>query len=379
MDEVEIIDEEKTILFSNEHSTTTLRFMPGTKEFRSALELKGDAYYRNELYEYKLSANPIEVFIRLIERSDEPPPDQYVVKDGVVLESEILKEGRSGYFEVDLLKTLKEAVEWHKLELCGGHAVLLYILSLHSEILSKNDYRKFLRQTEQRLKFGLSKVGKKLKEREVATGLQLSDGKFGKQISYPDGKKPSDKDLEEYWSFYALLFDEKSPEYPGISKNEFESGPDILRHIDNLLNKKETSLPEQDPGKGGKSLWRWLSYGWAVVANLITLGVVLLVYGKINEGFETVAVSILILIYLSLQGFKMAYGQTVTTTAFGLYSSFGQVRKLLKDEPGKDEKEEVWAAKKKVGVATVKMYINAAFLVIIYLIALFHLIGTTGN
>jgi pheromone shutdown protein TraB len=177
-------------------------------------------------------------------------------------------------------------------------------------------------------------------------------------------------------TFNESLFDEKSPEYCGISKNEFQGSLLILKHIDKLLNEKEKSTSQKEGAEEKKSPMRWLGYAWTVIVNLITIGVVLAIYGKVSADFEVIVVSILILTYLSIQSFSMIYGKTITATAFGLDNEFKRLRKLLKDEPRNDELEEIKEAKKKVDNSMIKMYINAGFLFIIYLIALFHLFGS---
>jgi predicted nucleic acid-binding Zn ribbon protein len=127
------------------------------------------------------------------------------------------------------------------------------------------------------------------------------------------------------------------------------------------------------PGK--KNYWKWASYAWTVVVNLITIGVVLAIYDSVYASFETIVVSLLILIYLSFQSFSMIYGKTTTETVFALDIEFKRIRKLLKDEPDEYEMEEIQEAKKKVDKGMIKMYINAGFIFIIYLIALVHLLG----
>lgn len=124
-----------------------------------------------------------------------------------------------------------------------------------------------------------------------------------------------------------------------------------------------------------KNYWKYLGYAWTVIVNLITIGVVLAIYGSVYASFEVIVISLLILIYLSFQSFSMIYGKTTAETAFALDAEFKRIRRLLKDEPDEYETEEVQEAKKKVDKAMVKMYINAGFLFIIYLIALFHLFG----
>jgi len=377
MTEIEIFSDENSISFSDEHHDSTLEFFPETKEFKSTLSLKDDVYYRNELYEYRLSANPIEVFVRLIERSDEPPM-HYVVKDGVVLGDEIKKDNK--FMRQDFIDGLKKDVTWQKIELPGGYAQLFFILSLHPEIISKNEYRKFLRETEQRIKTGLAKIEEGLRAKDK-TGLQILEGEYGKQLWYPDANKMSDEERDKKFdyiekTFNEPLFNEKSPEYCGISKYEFQESPSILKHMDKLLNEKEKSDPQKKASEEKKSPVRWLGYAWTVIVNLITIGVVLAIYGKVSANFEVIVVSILILTYLSAQSFSMIYGKTIVATAFGLDNEFKRLRKLLKDEPRKDELEELKEAKKKVDNSMIKMYINAGFLFIIYLIALFHLFGS---
>ena len=61
---------------------------------------------------------------------------------------------------------------------------------------------------------------------------------------------------------------------------------------------------------------------------------------------------------------------------FALDAEFKRIRRLLKDEPNEYETEEIQEAKKKVDKAMVKMYINAGFIFIIYLIVLFYLFDT---
>lgn len=126
-------------------------------------------------------------------------------------------------------------------------------------------------------------------------------------------------------------------------------------------------------GEEKKNYWKWLGYAWTVIVNLITIGVALAIYSKVYTSFEIIVVSLLILIYLSFQNFAMIYGKTTVETAFALDEEFKRIRRLLKDELDECKTEEMQEAKKKIDKAMIKMYINAAFLFIIYLIALFHL------
>ena len=124
-----------------------------------------------------------------------------------------------------------------------------------------------------------------------------------------------------------------------------------------------------------KNYWKWLGYTWTIIVNLITIGVVFAIYDNVYASFEVIVVSLLILIYLSFKSFSMIYGKIITENAFAIDNEFKRIRKLLKEEPDEYEMEEIQEAKKKVDKAMVKMYINAGFLFIIYLITLFQLFG----
>jgi len=127
--------------------------------------------------------------------------------------------------------------------------------------------------------------------------------------------------------------------------------------------------------KKKKKNLKWLSYIWTVIVNLITVGVVFAIYGSLYDSFEIIVVSLLIVIYLSFQSFSMIYSKITAETAFALDGEFKRIRKLLKNEPTEYENEEILDAKKKVEKSTIKIYINGAFILINYIIALIHLLG----
>lgn len=123
------------------------------------------------------------------------------------------------------------------------------------------------------------------------------------------------------------------------------------------------------------SQWGWLRNVWDIIVNLITIGVISGIYSSIYGDFETIVVSLLILIYLSLQSFSMLQGKTIAENAFALDGEFKRIRGLLNADPTDEEIEEVRNARRKFDKSMTKMYINAAFVFIMYLIALFNLLG----
>lgn len=133
-------------------------------------------------------------------------------------------------------------------------------------------------------------------------------------------------------------------------------------------------------GSEKKSYWKYLGYAWTVIVNLITIGVVLGIYSNLYQSFEVIVVSLLILIYLSIQAFAMTYGSATIDTTFSTIFEFQRIRKLVQknqidEDEEKNEREEMQEARKKADKAKIKMYINAGFAFIIYIIALFHIFG----
>lgn len=108
--EIEIFEEDgdNTLSLDDKYADITVDIYPATKTFSSRTSLKDDVYYRTEQFEYRIKTNPIKVETRLTERLDEPPPDEYKVKDGVVLESDILKGGTINGRETNQAQNLVE-------------------------------------------------------------------------------------------------------------------------------------------------------------------------------------------------------------------------------------------------------------------------------
>lgn len=202
MTKIEISDENKAITLKDAYSDVTLKFFPDKKEFEQVRIIQ--EHYSTQKYEYKISTDPVGVSVRLIEAYDEPPLE-YVVKDGVVLESEILSREYPGSL-VDtksMVENLRHNIDWH--EVWIGSPAIFYILSKHPEIVSEKEYRRFLRKTDERIKNGLIKIEKFLKENDV-TGLQIREDTFGgsvvfRSVGYPDNKKFSDEELEKTFKY----------------------------------------------------------------------------------------------------------------------------------------------------------------------------------
>lgn len=259
--EVEVFDDENSIIIGSEYTTDTFDFFPAEKKFKVSSSIKADVFYNNSTIEYRISTDPVELKMRTVELSHEPPLE-YSIKDGVVMESEIKK---NKFVTADRIENLKKEVEWAKVPVFGNYEINLFILSKHPEIISKDEYRKFLRQSIERVKDGVVKA-KEVVKRDTH-GLQIHTGEYGISIWYPDSESEK-KESGAYWNlprekqdesayekklkyveeFNKSLFDENSPKYVGVSDTEFKNSEEMIGYIQKLLDKKdEPSKKETEP------------------------------------------------------------------------------------------------------------------------------------
>jgi hypothetical protein len=260
MKEVEVFDEENSIVIDDQYTTDTFDFFPAEKKFKVRSSVKGDVFYNNSTIEYKISATPIELQMRTTELWHEPPRE-HSIKDGVVLESEMKK---NKFTTPDQIEDLKKAAEWSTIPIFGNYEVNLFVLSKHPEIVSNEEYRKFLRGSLERVKAGIAEVEEAVKS--DAHGLQIHSGGHGQYIWYledeaekkerdeyyklPKEKQkdsPYGKKLEHVRKLEDALFKEDSPKRLGISEHEFRNGKEIVEYVQKLLDKKEEPLKKNEP------------------------------------------------------------------------------------------------------------------------------------
>lgn len=294
MKKVEIYDEDNSIVIDDDFDTTDFTFYPENKKFKVSQSIKNDCFYNNQTIEYKISVNPIEIYMRTLESSSEPPLE-YSIKDGVVLESEINK--KDSIFP-DRIENLKKEVEWSKINLFGNYEINLYLLSKHPEIISKEDYRRFLRQSVEKIKMGVLKVEEALKK--DPHHLQLHTSEHGKWVWYPDDELES-KERDDYYElpeekrsetkygkklryvekFNESLFKEDSPKYVGVSDYEFKTSVEILEYIEKLLNQKDvTPIKKEEVAlQQNNSTNRTIG----IIINLLTVFFIIL---KLTDGVD---------------------------------------------------------------------------------------------
>ncbi len=304
MKKVEIYDDQDSVEVEDEYSITTFDVYPKVKNIRISMGFKNDVFYNNSTVEYRISTNPLLLEMRTIELSHEPPKE-WSIKDGVVLESEIRnKDFLTPDRMEDRIEGLKRDTEWAKVSLLNNPEVNLYLLSKHPEIIPKEDYRKFLRQSIERIKLGVSKVEEVIKK--DTQDLQLNTADYGKYIWYIESETEK-KEGEEYWKLSeeeqntskygkklkyieALsnsLFKEDSIKYIGISEHEFRYSEELVGYIEKVLDNKHTTKSSNvGVGKKSGSKMKWvivfalsiiaLSWGIWTAIGVFVLGVIII-------------------------------------------------------------------------------------------------------
>lgn len=135
---------------------------------------------------------------------------------------------------------------------------------------------------------------------------------------------------------------------------------------------------------------------WRVIANILTISIVLGIFSVTSNQFETVVLSVLIFIYLSIWGFMTSWGMYQLKFSEALDSEFKAIKKHLNipdnsnetvkrriamisfpelsSEENEYEKEAQIEREKIKKDMTIKFYINSGFQTIIYIITLYHLL-----
>ena len=141
-----------------------------------------------------------------------------------------------------------------------------------------------------------------------------------------------------------------------------------------------------------------LSYTWKIIVNIISVIVILTIFSVSSTKFESVVLSALVLIYLSICSFTALWGLHQVEFAEALNEEFIAVKRLLrKDAINQNEdfrindllneiqtgKQEIDEDKKerteKKKTLMIKFYINVGFQTLIYIITLFNLLKALNS
>jgi hypothetical protein len=127
---------------------------------------------------------------------------------------------------------------------------------------------------------------------------------------------------------------------------------------------------------------KWISYGWSAFQGLLELLVALILLTKFNTAFERVAIDLLILIYISIVASYQVARLTLIQQARVSWDRFIAVWKAVDAQAFADAEEErkdrLVEDERKVGIATMKIYIRGSFVFLIYLATLWNLLLSLG-
>jgi len=73
-----------------------------------------------------------------------------------------------------------------------------------------------------------------------------------------------------------------------------------------------------------------MKYAWAVLRNLIVVGITIAIFGKADSDYEKIVFSLLVMIYLSIESFRLGVGIASATALFSFGKELWDIRKLIK-------------------------------------------------
>lgn len=387
MKKIDIVDEENSVVIDGSFDTTEYTIHPDRKIVEVNRSIKGDCFYTKQVIEYKISINPIEIHIRTLESSHEPPLE-YSIKDGVVLESELKKGG------VTRVADLNKEVEWNKVPLLGNYEVNLYILSKHPEIITKEDYRRFIRQSIERIKTGMYKIEDIIKN--DSSGLQIHNNEHGKSIWYKiDDTNEREKDeyvnttdekrgetkygkkISYVEKIKKTLFSEDSTKYVGISEYEFNISEALLVYLESLLNKRTVLTSEGksniDQNNNVKKIFKYIP---SIIFTLIEVGVVVSVIDNAYYSDYSEVIAGLVILFALIRSSTIGFDMKIGFMTVGLAKDILDIKKkTCADGNIFEETEKLKEASQNVFESRIKIWIRGVGLFIIYLFGLALLLG----
>lgn len=119
-----------------------------------------------------------------------------------------------------------------------------------------------------------------------------------------------------------------------------------------------------------------LGYLWSIFINIIVILIVLGIYNSILSRADTIVISILIFIYLTLISIGAQLGQGLIDVNFHIHNQFFKVLKKMGDELSDEEKDDFEKANFIFERNQYKFILNSIFNFIIFMIAFLYLLGS---
>lgn len=215
-----IDDDDKTLYTAQLDIDLNFRKLPN--HFRT--DYGFDTYTAESLYEYRVEGTDVLSRLMTAKSDDIDDQEHYDVRDGVVLESDMLKkaEGRTDYFRTsteERIANLKKEVEWSKMTPMSWHGLKYFIIS---KKLPTPDARRYLRQELERLKVGTAAFFKEAEK----YGLVRDENSLERLKVAEEKPTPSAEEFRQL---------NESAEKFGITDLEFSWGKKLCGVLEKLL------------------------------------------------------------------------------------------------------------------------------------------------
>ena len=135
-----------------------------------------------------------------------------------------------------------------------------------------------------------------------------------------------------------------------------------------------------------KTMWYFIKYFWIFAVNIFTLLVVISIFDSLYDDFHILIVSINIIIYLNLVTFSSSWRLVKSIEMFWMWKEFLSIKRLLTNKQAMNmlyeeyliddtetTDEIIEKQEKQTKESNIKYYINAVFILIIYIICLSNL------
>lgn len=271
MQTVEINKDEKSIWLDYEDHTTQYYLNCKNKIFKKILNLKIDAYSREEIYEYKVDYETFAVNFRLLERVDNNPKKEEMVLDGVVLESKIMSKSKISFMDKELISELKLETVWHSMDLSSHFPIIFLIFYAEGDEDESVEYKRFFRLTEERINIGIKIIEEYLYKNIKDAYIKKNDRNGTLYISKIDIENIDEEDLYKDGGFWDTinnkikpnLFSFSSKFFCGITKGEFENSDKILFILKKFLEQDSVQKSSNNP-EGSINNKYWLLFLGAI-------------------------------------------------------------------------------------------------------------------
>lgn len=148
-----------------------------------------------------------------------------------------------------------------------------------------------------------------------------------------------------------------------VFAEELDAHHEVIKELKQSEEKRKASFRRNLP-----------SLIWLITKDLFAFLIILAIFGFASTQFETIIFALLVLVYLSIEGFFSSYGYRTTQTQLGLVNELLQIKELLKYKENELEREKREKTHELYDKLERHVQIHSIFLLIFFLITLWNLI-----